>query len=456
MSPAPTAAPPPRPASTSSPRRCRSTKAARCRRSACGRGAGPAHGRSHTRRGCRRRRGASRAGSGPRPSAREAAAVRHAAVRASHALLQSQSVEPGKRHTGRLPWLDRAQGSRHRRRRGHARPHGPSTARARPTSRSAGRTLVARVRIGAPARAGGLRGLGGRATPSASPRRSTRRRCARELVKPLWIVPQYPEPLRERLVHVSATAARRRCRGARSDAGGSGAARPLSLDRPALRNAAGDLGVRAQGRSRRTCDYALGLVDRARARGASTRRAGEPGIRMAYFNLREGRFRQSNLHLVKPARLGNRHYIEDMYEHRYQRQLGQALGLAWRIFSERGGGVRVLFYYGLMHLAGVLDRQGLASRGRSGAALADPIAARRARLRRAAARRASASWSRGSAAARSTSTTSTISTWRVSASRSGSASWRVSRRRSRARSRCRPRRAAGTAPCGVLPPGPQA
>ena len=47
---------------------------------------------------------------------------------------------------------------------------------------------------------------------------------------------------------------------------------------------------------------------------------------MAYFNLREGRFRQSNLHLVKPAKLGNRHYIEDMYEHRYQRQLGQALG----------------------------------------------------------------------------------------------------------------------------------
>ena len=47
---------------------------------------------------------------------------------------------------------------------------------------------------------------------------------------------------------------------------------------------------------------------------------GAPGIHMAYFNLREGRFRQSNLHLVKPARLGNRHYIEDLYEHRYQRQ----------------------------------------------------------------------------------------------------------------------------------------
>jgi len=35
------------------------------------------------------------------------------------------------------------------------------------------------------------------------------------------------------------------------------------------------------------------------------------------------------------------------------------LGLAWRLFIHRGGGVRVLFYYGLMHLAGVLDRSGL-------------------------------------------------------------------------------------------------
>ena len=105
-------------------------------------------------------------------------------------------------------------------------------------------------------------------------------------------------------------------------------------------------------------DYVLGLVTEHELE-AFYPKDGEPGIRMAYFNLREGRFRQSNLHLVKPPKLGNRHYIEDMYEHRYQRQLGQALGLAWRILSDRGGGARVLFYYGLMHLAGLLDRRGL-------------------------------------------------------------------------------------------------
>jgi hypothetical protein len=105
-------------------------------------------------------------------------------------------------------------------------------------------------------------------------------------------------------------------------------------------------------------DYALGLVTEHELE-AFYPKDGEPGITMAYFNLREGRFRQSNLHLVKPAKLGKRHYIEDMYEHRYQRQLGQALGLAWRIFSDQGGGLRVLFYYGLMHVAGVLDRGGM-------------------------------------------------------------------------------------------------
>jgi hypothetical protein len=89
-------------------------------------------------------------------------------------------------------------------------------------------------------------------------------------------------------------------------------------------------------------DYALGLVTEHELE-AFYPKDGAPGITMAYFNLREGRFRQSNLHLVKPAKLGKRHYIEDMYEHRYQRQLGQALGLAWRILSDRGGGIRVLF-----------------------------------------------------------------------------------------------------------------
>ncbi len=105
------------------------------------------------------------------------------------------------------------------------------------------------------------------------------------------------------------------------------------------------------------CDYSLGLVTEA-CMEPFYPRDDEPGIEMAYFNLAEGRLRQSNLHLVRPPRLGKRQYVEEMYEHRYQKQLGNAVRLAWTIFADDGGGVRVLFFYGLMHLAGVVDRRG--------------------------------------------------------------------------------------------------
>jgi hypothetical protein len=106
------------------------------------------------------------------------------------------------------------------------------------------------------------------------------------------------------------------------------------------------------------CDYALGLVTEEAMEGFYPR-AGQPGIRMAYFNLREGRFRQSNLHLVRPGRIGNRHYIEEMYRHRHQRELGPILALAWRLLTSERGGLSIVFYYCLMHLAGFANRHGL-------------------------------------------------------------------------------------------------
>jgi hypothetical protein len=105
-------------------------------------------------------------------------------------------------------------------------------------------------------------------------------------------------------------------------------------------------------------DYALGLVTEEAMEGFYPE-PDKPGIRMAYFNVREGRVRQSNLHLVRPAKLGNRHYVEEMYENRYQRQLGSVLRIGWRILGRRGGGLSVLLSFLLMHLAGLLDRWGL-------------------------------------------------------------------------------------------------
>lgn len=85
---------------------------------------------------------------------------------------------------------------------------------------------------------------------------------------------------------------------------------------------------------------------------------GKPGIEMAYFNLLEGRYRTANLHLVKPARIKNRLYIEEMFEHRYQRQFGNIVGLALRLVRKEEGGLPVLYYYVLVHLAGLADRWG--------------------------------------------------------------------------------------------------
>jgi len=106
------------------------------------------------------------------------------------------------------------------------------------------------------------------------------------------------------------------------------------------------------------CDCACGLVTEDSMEAFYPSAPGEPGIRMAYFNLREGRFRISNLHLVRPARIVNRSYIEELYEHRYQKQFGNIVGLAVRLVRKEEGGLRILGYYLLAHIAGIANRRG--------------------------------------------------------------------------------------------------
>jgi hypothetical protein len=106
------------------------------------------------------------------------------------------------------------------------------------------------------------------------------------------------------------------------------------------------------------CDYTLGLVTEESMENFYPEAPGQPGIRMAYFNLREGRYRTGNLHLVKPARIINRSYIEEMYEHRYQKQFGHIVKLAWNLVKKEEGGLRILGYYLPIHLAGMANRRG--------------------------------------------------------------------------------------------------
>jgi GTP:adenosylcobinamide-phosphate guanylyltransferase len=107
-------------------------------------------------------------------------------------------------------------------------------------------------------------------------------------------------------------------------------------------------------------DYVLGLSPDV-ALAPYRPRDGEPGLEMACFNVREGRFRQNNLHLVRALRMGNRQYIQDMYENRYQKQVGPMLRLAARIVRREFRHLWVLWYYLLIHLAGWADRSGRAA-----------------------------------------------------------------------------------------------
>lgn len=180
----------------------------------------------------------------------------------------------------------------------------------------------------------------------------------RELRKPLAIVPQF-----RNLYENAWETYRRLLPGAA--AAGRDPAGPADLDQKVLYVSADlpfataeEIAAFARRADALDCDYALGLVT-AESMEAFYPEPGKPGIHMAYFVTREGRMRQSNLHLVRPARLGNRHYIEEMYEHRYQKQLRPILGLAWRLLRSEGGGFAVMRAYARMHLTSVLERKGL-------------------------------------------------------------------------------------------------
>jgi len=178
-----------------------------------------------------------------------------------------------------------------------------------------------------------------------------------ELVKPLHVVPQF-----RNLYENAWETYRRLLPGAGIDGRDPG---PEDADQPVLFLSADlpfatpqEVSAFVRQGLEAGCDYALGLSTEEAMRDFYPEQPGAPGIRMAYFNLREGRFRQSNLHLVKPARLGNRHYVEEMYEHRYQKQIGEMAKLGWTLLRAEGGGLAVIYYYALMHLAGVADRRG--------------------------------------------------------------------------------------------------
>ncbi len=105
-------------------------------------------------------------------------------------------------------------------------------------------------------------------------------------------------------------------------------------------------------------DYALGLCPAECLDVFAPRSPEETGITLAYFNLRDGRFRQNNLHYARPGRIGQRGRIEEMYEMRHQRRFWNMFMLSLRLLLSSVGGLKIAVLFGFMHLAGIADRNG--------------------------------------------------------------------------------------------------
>lgn len=83
-------------------------------------------------------------------------------------------------------------------------------------------------------------------------------------------------------------------------------------------------------------DYFLGAAPAENLRNFYPQK-GLPGIKTNFFHIKEGRFRQNNLQLVKPLKVTNRHYIQKVYDYRYQKDLSNIVKLAFEFLKGHVG-----------------------------------------------------------------------------------------------------------------------
>ncbi len=82
---------------------------------------------------------------------------------------------------------------------------------------------------------------------------------------------------------------------------------------------------------------------------------GGPGVKINYFYLKEGKYRQNNLHLIKPLKVKNRHYVQKVYDYRYQRDLRNIIKMATE-FMKVHVGLEGFWCYCLLHWNQLLSR----------------------------------------------------------------------------------------------------
>ncbi len=100
-------------------------------------------------------------------------------------------------------------------------------------------------------------------------------------------------------------------------------------------------------------DYCLGFTD-ATVLQAYYPQPDRPGIKMAYFTLRDLEIRQNNLHLVKPLRVKNRHQVQKVYDYRYQREWHNIARVLGELLIHQRGALRLAGAFLCLHLARTL------------------------------------------------------------------------------------------------------
>jgi CTP:molybdopterin cytidylyltransferase MocA len=107
-------------------------------------------------------------------------------------------------------------------------------------------------------------------------------------------------------------------------------------------------------------DYCAGITSEAILEQFGPRK-GKPGIKMATFHVRDGNFRQNNLHMLKPFKLQERIDLAlKVYEYRYQKELVNILrSLIVIIRLEPGYTGRTLWLYLLLQISIGLSSIGL-------------------------------------------------------------------------------------------------
>ena len=104
-------------------------------------------------------------------------------------------------------------------------------------------------------------------------------------------------------------------------------------------------------------DYFLGMSAEERLRVFYPAK-GQRGIKMAYFYVREKKYRINNLHLVKPWKIRTRHQLQKMYDYRYQKEFFNFLKLLL-VFLRLNLSIRGIVYYLILHANLFMARVGL-------------------------------------------------------------------------------------------------